>query len=160
MSSGLALALSSAAFVLPALLSSSTSPSPLHPRVLLWYRSLRQPAFKPPDVAIPIAWTAIETALAVAGYRLLRQPSAPARNRALAWLAGNVVAIGTWSRIFFGARSLPASTIAAVAMVGSGAAYVAQAKKADKTAAVAGVPFVAWVAFATVLTAAIWRRNR
>ena len=42
----------------------------------------------------------------------------------------------------------------------TGAGYVQSAKKVDRTAALAGVPFVAWVAFATVLTAAIWRRNR
>jgi tryptophan-rich sensory protein len=37
---------------------------------------------------------------------------------------------------------------------------VAQAKRVDGLAAGAGVPFVAWVAFATLLTAALWRRNR
>lgn len=159
-SRGLALAVASEAFVLPLLLSRSTSPSPDHPRILVWYRTLKKPGFKPPDIAIPIAWTVIESLLAVAGYRLLRRPATPERNRALGWLAGNVVAIGAWSRLFFGARNLPASTIAAAALIGTGAAYVAQAKKADSAAAAAGVPFVAWVAFATVLTAAIWRRNR
>ena len=159
-SRGLSLAISSAAFVLPFLLSRSTSPSPDHPRVLLWYRLLRQPKFKPPDVAIPLAWTAIEAALAVAAYRLLRRPAAPGRNRALAWLAGNVVGIGAWSRLFFGSRNLPASTLGAAALVATGVAYVAESREADRTAAVAGVPFVAWVAFATVLTAAIWRKNR
>lgn len=67
-SRGLALVLASAAFALPLLLSRSTSPSPNRPRIFFWYRTLKQPGFKPPDVAIPLAWTAIETALAVAGY--------------------------------------------------------------------------------------------
>lgn len=159
-SRGVAALLASAAYLVPLALSASSSPSPQHPRTLLWYKLLRQPKFKPPDAAIPLAWAAIESALAFAGYRLLRQPSAPARNKSLAWLALNVVNIGGWSRLFFGRRNLPASTIAAAAMVGAGAAYVAQARKADTASAAAGVPFVAWVAFATVLTAAIWRRNR
>ena len=103
-SRALAIALSSAAFVVPLWLSRSTSPSPDHPRVFLWYRLLRQPKFKPPDIAIPIAWVAIESALAVASYRLLRRPSSAARSRSLAWLAGNVVGIGAWSRLFFGSR--------------------------------------------------------
>ena len=128
--------------------------------MLLWYRWLRQPAFKPPDIAVPLAWVAIESSLAFASYRLLRQRPGPARNRSLAWLAFNVFNIGGWSRLFFGSRNLPASTLAAAAMVGAGAAYVAEARKADAPAAAAGVPFVAWVAFATVLTAAIWRKNR
>lgn len=152
--------LATGAYVLPFLLSRSTSPTPDHPRVFLWYRLLRQPEFKPPDIAIPIAWSVIESGLAVAAYRLLRKGSSPHRNASLAWLAGNVAAIGGWSRLFFGRRNLPASTIAAAAMIGTGAAYVAEARHTDEVAAAVGVPFIAWVAFATVLTAAIWRRNR
>ena len=45
-------------------------------------------------------------------------------------------------------------------MVATGVAYVASAREVDRPAAGAGVPFIAWVAFATVLTAGIWRRNR
>ena len=67
--------------------------------------------------------------------------------------------IGAWSRLFFGRRDLGASTAAAVTMVATGVAYVNEAKRVDKPAARAGVPFVAWVAFATVLTASIWRLN-
>ena len=96
----------------------------------------------------------------MAAYRLLRKPSTPQRTASLALLAGNVAAIGGWSRLFFGGRNLPASTLAAAAMVGTGAAYVAEARKTDHVAAAAGIPLTAWVAFATVLTAAIWQKNR
>ena len=152
--------LASAAYVVPYLLSRSTTPTPDHPKVSLWYRSLRQPSIKPPDVLIPIAWIAIETGLAFAGYRLLRARPSSVRSRALALLAGNVVGIGAWSRLFFGGRNLPASTIAAAALGVGAAAYVHEARKVDRPAAAASVPLVAWVCFATVLTAAIWRRNR
>lgn len=148
------------AYVVPYLISRSTSPTPDHPRVFFWYRRLSKPAFQPPDIAIPLAWTAIETGLAIAAYRLLRRPKSAQRNVALYWLAGNVAAIGAWSRLFFGSRNLPASTLAAAAMVGTGAAYVAEARKVDGAAAAAGVPLTVWVALATVLTAALWRRNR
>ena len=155
-----AAAIASAAYLVPYALSRSTSPSPDHPRVLIWYRLLRQPWFKPPDVAIPIAWIAIESALSVAGYRLLRKPSSPLRNRALALLAGNVIGIGGWSRLFFGHRSLPVATVAASVLAVGAVAYVNEARRVDASAAKAGVPMVLWVSFATLLTAAIWRRNR
>lgn len=125
----------------------------------IWYRLLHKPAFQPPDAVIPVAWGLIDTALAVGAYRLLRRPSSPARNRALGLWAVNVVMVGSWSGIFFGRRNLPASTLAAAVMVGTGAAFVAQARAVDRPAAAAGVPFVAWVAFATLLTAALWRKN-
>lgn len=148
------------AYAVPYALSRSTSPSPDHPRIFLWYRLLRKPAIQPPDVAIPLTWIGIETGLAYAAYRLLRARSSPARNRALALLAGNVVGIGGWSRLFFGRRNLPVSTGAAAVLLATGATYVHAARKVDTPAAGASAPLVAWVAFATVLTAALWRRNR
>jgi translocator protein len=115
----------------------------------------------PEDQQPPVRYVVlIDSALAVGAYRLLRRPDSAPRNRALAWWALNVGLIGGWSGLFFGRRNLPASTAVAAAMVGTGAAYVVQARAVDRPAAAAGVPFVAWVAFATVLTAAIWRRNR
>ena len=57
-------------------------------------------------------------------------------------------------------RSLSMSTVAAAALVGTAASYVGEAKRVDRASAAAGVPLVAWLAFATVLTADIWRRNR
>lgn len=126
----------------------------------IWYRLLRKPSFQPPDAAIPMAWTLVDSALAAGAYRLLREPSSPPRNRALGWWCVNVALIGGWSAVFFGRRNLPASTVLAAGMIASGAAYVAQARRVDGLAASAGVPYIGWVAFATVLTAALWRRNR
>lgn len=158
-SSPVAAGLASLAYIVPLVMSLSTSPTPNHPRILIWYKTLRQPKFKPPDIVIPLGWTVIETGLAVAAYRLLKKKNDANRNLSLALLAGNVVAIGGWSRLFFGRRNLPASTIAAAAMIGTGAAFVSTARSTDKVAAAVGVPFAVWVGCATVLTAAIWRRN-
>ena len=156
----MAAVLAASAFLVPLALSASTRPSVRHPRVMIWYRSLRQPWFKPPDIAVPLAWTAIEAGLARSAYRLLRAAPSSARTRSLSLWAWNVGMIGAWSRLFFGRRNLPASTVAALGMVVSGAAFVQQARQVDAPAARAGVPFVAWVGFATVLTAALWRMNR
>jgi len=125
----------------------------------IWYRLLHKPSFQPPDPVIPLAWGLIDSALTVAGYRLLRKPSTAPRNRALGLWALNVGLIGGWSAVFFGKRKLSTSTALAAAMIGTGVAYVAQARKVDRPAASAGVPLVVWVAFATVLTAALWRKN-
>ena len=159
-SSPVAAVLAASAFVIPLVLGASTSPSPKHPRVLIWYRSLKKPWFQPADIVIPVAWTAIEAGLASSAYRLLRASPSEARTRSLSIWAWNVAMIGAWSRLFFGGRNLPASTVAAVGMVATGAAFVQQARQVDVAASRAGIPFVAWVGFATVLTAALWRLNR
>jgi tryptophan-rich sensory protein len=159
-SRALAAALASGAFIVPLAMSASSSPSPNHPRVMAWYFSLRKPWFKPPDWLIPIAWAGIEAAYATAAYRLLRAAPSGARQRALMLLSWNVFTIGAWSQLFFKHRSLGASTVAASAMIATGAEYVRQSKAVDRQAARLGSPFVVWVSIATVLTAAIWGLNR
>lgn len=158
-SSAAAAAIASASLIVPIALSASTSPSPNHPEIFVWYSLLRQPSFKPPDWLFPVAWTGIETALAVSAYRLLRAAPSVARARALTLWSLNIFMIGGWSRLFFRQRDLAQSTAAAAAMVGSALAFVNEARKVDKLAARAAVPFVGWVAFATVLTASIWVLN-
>jgi translocator protein len=154
----LAAALGSSALIWPAVAGRRWGPQRLAAGV--WYRLLHKPSFQPPDAVMPVAWTLIDAALSIGGYRLLRSSASSARNRALGWWALNVATIDGWSGIFFARRNLPAGTAVAAAMVGTGIAYVAEAQRVDKPAAAAGLPYVAWVAFATVLTAAIWRRNR
>ena len=151
--------IASSALLLPAVVSASSTPTPNHPQILRWYKSLREPRFKPPDALIPVAWTAIDTALAIAGYRLLRASPSAARKKALALWGWNVAMIGGWSRLFFKRQNLPLSTVAAAGLAVTGVAFVNQARRVDKTAARAGLPLVGWVAFATVLTATIWRLN-
>ena len=56
-------------------------------------------------------------------------------------------------------RNLPASTLAAATMVVSSVAFVNAARPVDRSAARAGLPLVAWLGFATVLTATIWKLN-
>ncbi|MDP9090740.1 MAG: tryptophan-rich sensory protein [Pseudomonadota bacterium] len=153
-------AIASAAFIVPLAVSASSSPSPNHPRILFWYWSLRKPFFKPKDWVIPVTWFGIEGALATAAYRLLRSAPSASRTRALLWLGWNVTLIGGWSRLFFKRRELGISTVAAASMVASGAEYIRQAKRVDPGAASAGIPFLAWVSFATILTGTIWAMNR
>lgn len=156
--------LASAALLFP--VAAGWAFGPQRPAAFTWYATLRMPRWKPPDMVIPMAWTLIDSALAVAAYRLLRTPGGPdlprqqARQEALAWLALNVALIGGWSAVFFGARHLPASVLVAAAMVGTGSAGARAAARVDPVAGRASLPFVGWVGFATVLTAAIWWLNR
>lgn len=156
----ISVAIASGAFIVPLALSASSSPAPNHPGIFLWYRSLRKPFFKPKDWIIPVTWFGIEAALATGAYRLLQSAPSASRIRALNWLGWNVLMIGGWSRLFFKRRELGISTVAATTMVASAAEYIRQAKQVDAGAARAGVPFLAWVSFATVLTGTIWAMNR
>lgn len=143
-----------------ALIGRRNAPDPAHPGIRRWYRRLDKPGFTPPDAAFGAVWPALEGALAVGGYRLLRRPPGPARNAAVGlWLANSAM-IGGWTELFFRRKRLGASAVASGAMVVSGAALVATATRVDRPAALLATPFVAWLGFATVLAERIRRDNR
>ncbi len=142
-----------------ALVGRRNAPDPSHPGTRRWYRRLDKPGFTPPDAAFGAVWPVLEAGLAVGGYRLLRQPSSTTRNAAVGLWLLNTAMVGGWTELFFRKKRLGASAAASGAMVASSAAYVAVAAKVDKPAAATGIPFVAWLGFATLLAERIWRAN-
>jgi len=143
-----------------AVIGRRNAPDPSHPGIRRWYKRLDKPSFTPPDAAFGAVWPVLETGLAVGGYRLLRQPANPARNAAVGLWLLNTAMIGGWTQLFFRKRELGGSVVASGAMIATGASYVAAAAQVDRTAAGMGVPFVAWLGFATLLAEKIWARNR
>ncbi|TXM70692.1 tryptophan-rich sensory protein [Methylobacterium sp. WL120] len=141
------------------LIGRRASPTPEHPRTQRWYRRLDKPDYTPPSLVYPVAWTGIQASLAYGGYRLLRAEGSPERTTALAFWAANQVGIAGWSEVFFGHRSTGWGAVASAALGASAVGYVAAASQADKTAGQLGIPLVAWVSFATLLTEEIWRKN-
>lgn len=142
-----------------ALVGRRNAPDPSHPGIRGWYRRLDKPGYTPPDAAFGAVWPVLETGLAAGGYRLLRQPLGSARNAAVGLWLLNTAMVGGWTQLFFREKRLGASAATSGAMVVTGAAYVATAAKVDRPAAVAAVPFVAWLGFATLLAERIWRDN-
>jgi tryptophan-rich sensory protein len=143
-----------------ALLGRRNAPEPGHPSVDRWYRRLRKPDYTPPNPVFALVWPLLETGMAVGGYRLLRHAPSPERSAALSLWLGASAMIGGWTELFFRRHALGPSTAAAAAMTGAGVAFVATAARVDRPAALAGVPFTAWLALATVLAEGVRRRNR
>ena len=124
-----------------------------------WYRGLEKPKFTPPDEVFPVIWTMLYSLIAWSGWRIWS--AAPSRERDLAlklWLS-QLAANAGWSKLFFGQRR-PTSALADVlTLEGSILGYIAAARKVDRAAGNAFIPYAAWVAFATVLNAEIVRLN-
>lgn len=152
---GLAIGAVSAAL----LLGSRASPSPDHPRTKRWYDRLRKPSFTPPAPVFALAWPAIQAAQAYSGYRLLRAPASPERTAALAFWGANQIGIAGWSEIFFGQKATGWATIGSATLGASAIGHAASARRVDARAAMAGMPLVTWVGFATLLAEEVWRRN-
>jgi benzodiazapine receptor len=124
-----------------------------------WYRELEKPPFNPPDAVFGPVWTLLYVLIAVSGYRVWASDAGRDRTRALALWGVQLVLNAAWSPLFFGAKR-PALALADILlMLAAIAAYTAAARKVDKPAAWLMSPYLAWVAFATLLNAEIVRRN-
>lgn len=125
-----------------------------------WYTTLRKPSFNPPNWAFPVAWTLLFALMGIAFWRILRTPR-HTRQRSLAitlFVLQLVINVG-WSAAFFGANSPLYGMIVIVPFwfVIVSTTYVFG--KIDRPAAWMLTPYIAWVAFASVLNAAILSLN-
>lgn len=129
-----------------------------------WYRRLDKPAFQPPGAVFPVVWTALYTDIALttaAASDRLRAQGDDGRARALHRALGvNLVLNASWSGVFFRFHRLGPAVAVAGVLAASSADLTRRVGEADRRAGAALSPYAAWTAFATVLSAAIWRRNR
>ena len=125
-----------------------------------WYRALRQPAWKPPDLWFGPAWTLIFALTAWAGARAwLRASTAVERQRVL-WAFGVNGALNVlWSWLFFRWRRPDWALVEVVPFWLSIVVLIAVVRRIDRGAALLLLPYLAWVAFAAALNAAVVRLN-
>lgn len=122
-----------------------------------WYQALDKPSWRPPDWLFGPAWALLYTLNAVAGWMVWRREGLGLAI--LVYLASLGLNAG-WSAIFFGLKRIDWALGWIVALWLSIAAVIALFAPTSTTAALLLLPYLAWVGFATVLNAAIWRRNR
>ncbi|MDF0497419.1 TspO/MBR family protein [Bradyrhizobium yuanmingense] len=121
-----------------------------------WYASLAKPGFVPPNWAFPIAWTILYVLIAVAGWRTFRRE--PRGKAMLAWAAQMALNF-VWSPVMFTMHQIGAALVILIGLFVAIVTYIAVEMSRDRLAAALFVPYAAWVAFAGVLNAAIWRLN-
>ena len=121
-----------------------------------WYRGLDKPAWTPPDLAFPVAWTIIYLLLAFAAARVAGLPGA-ALPMAL-WALQ--IALNTlWTPVFFGLHRMGVALGVIVALLAVASVLAATLWRLDAWAGAAVLPYVAWLAYAGALNASILRRN-
>ncbi len=123
-----------------------------------WYQALEKPAFNPPDWIFAPVWSALYLMIAVAGWRAWRRGGGEAR-RALAVYAVQLALNLSWSFVFFGARLIGPALLVIAALLAAIVANAALFWRVDRWAGALLVPYAAWVSFATLLNAALWRLN-
>jgi benzodiazapine receptor len=124
-----------------------------------WYRSLNKPKFTPPDRVFPVVWTTLYALMAWSGYRVWSAAPSRQRNAALRLWMSQLAANAKWSKLFFGEHRPGLALADIIALEGTILSYIRTARRVDRAAANAFIPYAAWVAFATVLNAEFARLN-
>jgi tryptophan-rich sensory protein len=130
------------------------------PNVRDWYPTLAKPAWTPPGWLFGPVWSALYTAMAIAGWRAWRAcADRKAARGVLLLYAAQLVCNALWSVLFFGLRQpgLALVDIAALWLLLVGLQI--RLWSVDRAAGLLWAPYVAWVSFASALNAAIWWMN-
>lgn len=129
------------------------------PKIPTWYAGLSKPAFAPPNWIFGPVWTVLYLLMAIAAWRIWLTPPATMRTEALVLFLIQLALNAAWSPIFFGLESprggLAILIVLFVALSWTAIAFLRQ----EPVAAALLIPYLAWVAFATVLNVSIVALN-
>lgn len=124
-----------------------------------WYRNLTKPWFQPPDWLFGPVWTLIFLLSAYAAHRLWIASSRGQKTSVVVLFGINIVLNLGWSYLFFFIQRPDLSVYGAVALWLSVLAIIVLIGQRARVARWLLAPYLAWVAFATVLNWQIVRLN-
>ncbi|MFO1247142.1 MAG: TspO/MBR family protein [Alphaproteobacteria bacterium] len=127
------------------------------PQIPTWYASLNHPAIAPPNYIFGPVWTTLYILMAIAAWLVWKKTG---------WRSVEMAAFGfqlalnfAWSAIFFALHSIGGALIEIIILDLAILATTILFFRRDWVAGLLFLPYLAWTAFATVLTHAFWRLN-
>jgi benzodiazapine receptor len=124
-----------------------------------WYAGLQKPSFNPPNWLFGPVWTMLYLLMGISFYLIWKQPVSTVRNVGLTLFVIQFILNFFWSILFFNQHMIAAAFLEMVFMWIFILLNIIWFGKLSSTAAWLLVPYLCWVSFATVLTAAIWKLN-
>ena len=121
-----------------------------------WYAALAKPDWTPPNWLFGPVWTMLYILMAVAAWRVYRK-----RGFDLAvgtWLA-QLAVNAAWTPLFFGLHRIDLALLDILVLDVLVLATIVLFWRRDRVAAALMLPYLAWIAFATVLNASILKLN-
>jgi len=124
-----------------------------------WYAVLHKPSWNPPAWVFGPAWSLLYVSMAAAAWFVWREGGWETQRKALALFLAQWLLNALWTPLFFGMHR-PGLALAEIIVLWLAiAATLASFWRVSKIAGVLLAPYLAWVSFAAVLNAAIWRLN-
>lgn len=125
----------------------------------VWYATLNKPSFNPPNWLFGPVWTMLYLLMGISCFLVWKLPVTEQRNKALRLFIIQFALNFCWSFIFFRMHAVGWALIEMAILWIAILLTIIQFSKLSKTAAWLLVPYIAWVSFALLLNAAIWKLN-
>jgi tryptophan-rich sensory protein len=122
-----------------------------------FYSQLNKPSWAPPPGVFGPVWTVLYALMGVAAWLAWRASNAG--RGALVLFCVQLAANALWSWLFFAWRQGGLAALEVLLLLALIAATVIAFWRISRLAAGLMLPYLAWVAFASALTWAVWRGN-
>lgn len=130
------------------------------PAIPTWYATLQKSALSPPSWVFAPVWTTLYALMGIAAFLVWRKGWDDRKVRvALGMFAVQLVLNVLWSVIFFGLRNPGGALIEIIILWLAILATIITFSRVSRPAVYLLIPYLAWVSFAIVLNAMIWRLN-
>jgi benzodiazapine receptor len=129
------------------------------PEIPRWYRTLTKPSFNPPSWIFAPVWTTLYLLMAIAAWLVFKTPASSARTLGLSLFVVQLALNLAWSWIFFRKHAIGAAAIEVALLWCSIGATTIAFSLVSTAGAFLMAPYWAWVTFASILNASIWRLN-
>ena len=129
------------------------------PNIPVWHAALLKPSFNPPNAVFGPVWSLLFGMMAYAFYRVLTGQPKVLQGAAVTAFGVQLALNCAWSFAFFGAHSPGLGLVVSIALWIGVLATMVLFWRLDRISGALFVPYLAWVGFATLLNAAIWRLN-
>jgi len=125
----------------------------------VFYAQLAKPAWAPPAWLFGPAWTVLFVLMGVAAWLVWRERGHPRARTGLTLFVVQLVFNALWSWLFFAWRRGDLALAEVVVLELLIVATMVAFWRVRPLAGALMIPYALWVAYATALTAAVWRMN-
>ena len=125
-----------------------------------WYQEIAKPSWTPPGWIFPIVWTALYLMMSIAAWKVWRTGKLQKVIVPLGFYFLQLFFNGLWSWMFFGNQMIGLALLDIILLLIAIILTTIIFWKYNRVSGLLFIPYLLWVAFASVLNFSIWLLNR